>query len=179
MGLHKVPLSFLPTRMCSLASEYESEWCCVLQICFLMHASAECAEASLLSTINKITEAARAAARLVFDDPSQTGDGSKCPVMQLINHTHTARNPRLFCIRGCVGNCVEEQRGPACLPSPLPPAQHRRGYPAEPAAPRGTELAFQPADNVLCSLHSSQAPAWHRGRGHHPPSHALQHLCSR
>lgn len=91
-----------------------------MQICFLMHASAECAEASLLSAINKITEAARAAARLVFDDPSRTGDGSKCPVMQLVNHTHTARNPRLFCIRGCVGNCVEDQRGPSVRPSVLP-----------------------------------------------------------
>lgn len=113
--------------MCSLASEYESEWCCVLQICFLMHASAECAEASLLSAINKITEAARAAARLVFDDPSRTGDGSKCPVMQLVNHTHTARNPRLFCIRGCVGNCVEDQRGPSVRPSVLIPSLDGQG----------------------------------------------------
>lgn len=125
--------------MCSLASEYESEWCCVLQICFLMHASAECAEASLLSAINKITEAARAAARLVFDDPSRTGDGSKCPVMQLVNHTHTARNPRLFCIRGCVGNCVEDQRGPSVRPSFLIPSLDRTGRfarQAQPAASR-------------------------------------------
>lgn len=69
MGLHKVPLSFLPTRICSLTSEYENKCYCVLQMYFLMHATADYAKASQVSMINKITKAQRVAALLVFDYP--------------------------------------------------------------------------------------------------------------
>lgn len=92
MGLHKLPLSFLPTRIYSLASEYESKCCCVLQMYFLMHATADYAKASQVSVINKITKAQRVAALLVFDYPLQTGAGSKCPVIKFINHTHAMKN---------------------------------------------------------------------------------------
>lgn len=53
-----------------------------------MHASAGCAEVSLVSMINKITNAQRVAALLGFDYPLKTRDGSKHPGIKFINHTH-------------------------------------------------------------------------------------------
>lgn len=91
MGLHKFPLSSLPSRLCSLASEYKSKCCCVLQIHFIMHASADYAKVSLVSTINKITKAQRVAVLLVFDYPLKTRDRSKYPVIKFINHTHVLK----------------------------------------------------------------------------------------
>lgn len=61
-----------------------------------MHASADYAKLSLVSTINKITKAQRVAVLLVFDYPLKTRDGSKYPVIQFINHTHIMKNHRLF-----------------------------------------------------------------------------------
>lgn len=58
-----------------------------------MHASAGCAEVSLVSMINKITNAQRVAALLGFDYPLKTRDGSKYPVIKFINHTHIVEKP--------------------------------------------------------------------------------------